>query len=611
MTIPARDFTPVDKPTSIYQLIETSAKAYGDETALTFVKALSPEVLDVDISYSSLLENLNRSARFFHDLHDQKSSPDDEIHRQRPVISFLLPNIPQTHYVLWAAETIGIANPLNPLLSVEALTGLLTRADTDILVVLGPNPVIDVWEKACEVVQQLDKKPALVSVVFPDNDQGIFFDTSLAQYSGDALPEDWLPAVDDIAAYFHTGGTTSTPKLAVHTHRNQWYSAKAYLDTLDAQPGDSSINGLPMFHVAGSTVMTLGAFITGGRLILPTMGGFRDPAVIAQHWQMVEHYQVRISGGIPTSVAAMAEIPTDSADIRSLRFLVAGGAPVPQSLVQNIKNLTDLDVYQIYGMTEAAGAITMPNLSCPPPAGSAGHISGAIEVRIDTQNASDSVGEICLRGPMIIPGYLNDETPLLNNGWLYTGDLGYIDDNNNLYITGRSKDVIIRSGHNIDPVIIESCLEKHPAVALAAAVGVPDHYAGELPVAFVQLKTGSEITEAELHDFAFEHIDERPACPKSVYILPALPVTAVGKIHKATLRAEAAKILIRQALEAFEVTVTAQVLNCGSVEVQVAISEENSALISLCRDLQSQLNLSINLQSGAAESLTLKACEPG
>lgn len=602
-----------DSCTSIYQLISDSAAAYGDQTALTFVKALPPELVDQRISYAELLANINRSVRFFHDLASQQEGA-DKTEKCRPVISFLLPNIPQTHYVLWAAETLGIANPLNPLLSVEALAGLLTKADTDILVVLGPNPVIDVWEKACAVVQQLEKQPKLVSVVFADNQQDAelqssFFDAELAGYSDEPLPSDWLPTAEDIAAYFHTGGTTSTPKLALHTHVNQWYSAKAYLDTLDAQVGDSSINGLPMFHVAGATVMTLGAFITGGNLILPTMGGFRDPRVIAQHWQLVEHYQVKISGGIPTSVAAMAEVPVDLADISSLRFLVAGGAPVPQSLVQNIKSLTDLDVYQIYGMTEAAGAITMPNLACPPPPGSAGHISGAIEVKIDlTDQVSDEegnrgkhgIGEICIRGPMVIPGYLNDKTPLLNNGWLYTGDLGYIDADNNLFITGRSKDVIIRSGHNIDPALIESCLEKHPVVALAAAVGMPDSYAGELPVAFVQLKAEQSVTESELHDFAFEHIDERPACPKAVYILPALPVTAVGKIHKATLRAEAAKSVVAQALEPFMVEVSAQVLSCGGIEVQVTASEdmtdESQTLNKRCEALQAQLNLPIQLQ---------------
>ena len=260
-------------------------------------------------------------------------------------------------------------------------------------------------------------------------------------------------------------------------------------------------------------------------------------------------------------------------------------------------------------MTEAAGAITMPNVAGPPPQGSAGHISGAIEVKIDlADQASDEegsrgtnvIGEICIRGPMVIPGYLNDETPLLTNGWLYTGDLGYIDADNNLFITGRSKDVIIRSGHNIDPALIESCLEKHPAVALAAAVGIPDSYAGELPVVFVQLKAEQTITESELHDFVFEHIDERPACPKAVYILPALPVTAVGKIHKATLRAEAAKSVVAQALEPFMVEVSAQVLSCGGIEVQVTASEdmtdESQALNRRCEALQTQLNLPIQLQ---------------
>lgn len=583
MTIPA------NSPTTIYQLIEESTERCGESPALTFVKTISPEMTDESTSYEELLANINRAVRFFYDHFDQQG-------KERPVISFLLPNIPQTHYILWAAETAGIANPLNPLLSVDALTGLLTTAKTDILIALGPNPFIDVWEKACEVVKQLEKKPKLVSVAFPNQSGNAFFDALLPEYSGSSLPDKWLPDLDDTAAYFHTGGTTSIPKLAIHTHRNQWYSAKAYRDAMQANKGDTSINGLPMFHVAGATVMSLGSLATGGHCILPTMGGFRDPNVIAAHWKLVERYQVKIAGGIPTSVAAMSEIPLGSSDISSLRFLVAGGAPVPQSTVKAIKQLTDLDVYQIYGMTEVAGVVTMPNLDYPPPVGSVGYIREDIEIKIDTSShASGDIGEICIKGPMVIPGYLGVNEAFLQEGWLHTGDLGYIDKDNNLYLTGRSKDLIIRSGHNIDPVVIESCLESHPAVSLAAAIGMPDSYAGELPVVFVQLQPNQKITPEELHDYAFKHIDERPACPKFVYILDALPVTAVGKIHKVSLRAEVAKMMIESALNHFPVTVTAHVLSCGGIEVQILADTDDSTLASTCIDLQSQLNLSIKV----------------
>jgi len=255
---------------------------------------------------------------------------------------------------------------------------------------------------------------------------------------------------------------------------------------------------------------------------------------------LVEHYGITISGGIPTSVAAMLDVPVGSHDISSLRFMISGGAPVPAALCEQLRESTGLNLYQAYGMTEAAGVITLPNLQCPSIPGSAGHVSGAMQVRID------SSGEICVQGPTVFPGYLGQSESPLDDGWLRTGDLGRLDDQGNLFITGRAKDLIIRSGHNIDPALIENCLESHPQVSLAAAVGMPDEYAGELPVVFVQLRQGGVASVDELRQYAFDNIAERPACPKQIFLVDKLPVTAVGKIIKHRLRELAAAYLYNE-----------------------------------------------------------------
>ena len=148
------------------------------------------------------------------------------------------------------------------------------------------------------------------------------------------------------------------------------------------------------------------------------------------------------------------------------------------------------------------------------------------------------------------PGYRNPEhnAGIFDNGMLNTGDLGYTDEQGRLYIAGRSKDLIIRSGHNIDPVMIENAMSEHPAVAVAAAVGMPDAYAGELPVCIVALRPGAQASDAELHAHAKQRIGERPAWPKHFHIVEAIPTTSVGKRFKPELRCDAAARMVKQLL---------------------------------------------------------------
>lgn len=581
--------TSATQASSVYELLHWAADQHGDRTALTYLTSVDPWQ-DVTMSYEGLWHSVNRAARLFRQSFSESGD-------RRGVVSILLPNIPQNHVALWAAESVGIANPLNPLLSADALASLMLKAETDVIVALGPNPFSDIWQKAeavaASLVENGAKAPRLIAV---GGDASAQFDALIAEQSAEALPAQWLPAGDDVAAYFHTGGTTGMPKLALHTHTNQLCTAFAYINTMAPQPGDAGVNGLPMFHVAGALVNGLGAIAAAGNMVLPTALGFRDPQVIAKHWELVERYKVTVSGGIPTSVAAMVGTPVGGADISSLRFMVGGGAPVPASLYGDVERVTGISLYSIYGMTECAGVIAMPNLDKPTVPGSAGHISAPVEVLIDGAKQVGDSGEICIRGPMVFPGYLGHDEDPLEDGWLRTGDLGHLDVDNNLFITGRAKDLIIRSGHNIDPAMIEHCLEDHPAVALAAAVGWPDDYAGELPVAFVQLYPDQTVSVDELMAFAQEHIDERPACPKRIVILEALPVTAVGKIHKPSLRAMTAEGAVAENLDQqgfTDLSVKGQVLASGGIEVEVVGGAEN--LEAVCDRLAAVLGLAIRV----------------
>jgi fatty-acyl-CoA synthase len=164
--------------------------------------------------------------------------------------------------------------------------------------------------------------------------------------------------------------------------------------------------------------------------------------------------------------------------------------------------------------------------------------------------APEEIGVITVRGPTISPGYQNPvhDAEVFDHGLLNTGDLGYLDEQGRIHIAGRVKDLIIRSGHNVDPLMIENAMATHPAVALAAAVGLPDAYAGELPVCYVALRPGVSVSEDELHEHARRCITERPAWPRQIFIVDTIPVTNVGKIYKPQLRCDATTRVVTRML---------------------------------------------------------------
>jgi fatty-acyl-CoA synthase len=207
------------------------------------------------------------------------------------------------------------------------------------------------------------------------------------------------------------------------------------------------------------------------------------------------------------------------------------------------------------------------------------------------------IGHVLMRGPQVTPGYLDarhDRGAMLADGWLDSGDLGRLDAEGYVWLTGRSKDLIIRGGHNIDPVIIEEALNRHPAVETAAAVGLPDTYAGELPMVFVQLRPGAGATAEELREFCRREIPERAAVPVQVALIAVMPVTGVGKIYKPALRLEAAQRAFEAAIAplrgegtAVAVTVRSDPTHGMLAAVRIAAPADASreAIVKRCADL--------------------------
>lgn len=350
------------------------------------------------------------------------------------------------------------------------------------------------------------------------------------------------------------------PKLVVHTHQNQLAAAYGGAAAAGLKATDVITNGLPMFHVAGSIFCSLSQLLAGAEIVILSAAGFRNPAMIANFWRIVERHRVSIVCAVPTALAAILAQETGDADISSIRLVMSGASALPRSVAELAERVTGREVRELLGMTETGGISATEAVWHERVLGSAGHPIPFVEMearRLSTDGDlgrrcdAGEVGVLVIRGPNVTHGYLNpvhNAGAYLHDGWLVSGDLGYLDATGRVFITGRAKDLIIRSGHNIDPAMIEDAYLGHPAVAAAAAVGMPDAYAGELPVIFVVLKPGHALSVDALQTFAERRIHERPAFPKRLFVVESLPMTGVGKIFKPALRNRCAEALFAEIL---------------------------------------------------------------
>lgn len=533
----ALPFDTVYPPQSVHDLLCRTAAAHGERIALTFLPSGEPSAAAEQTSYAALLAQVNRAANLFRSLGVDRDS----------AVALLLPPIPDTHVALWGAETAGRACPINFMLSTDHIVELLQAARAKVLVALGPDPALQIWAKAEAVAARL---PGLVLLRAGDDGAGSLR-AALAGQRADGL-DFAAPGRDDIAACFHTGGTTGAPKLAQHRHGNQVHTAISAAMLYDAGPRDVIVNGFPLFHVAGAFVYGLSMFAVGARVVLPTVLGLRDAAFMRNYWRFVEREAVTLLAAVPTVMATLLKTPPDGADLSSVRLLATGGSPLPTELAAAFEAQFGVPVRNILGMTECAGVVSIEPVHGPRVPGSTGlrlPFSEVVAVPLGPDGpdlsrrcAAGETGVVVLRGPNVGPGYTDparNAGTFPGDGWLISGDLGHVDAQGYVHVTGRAKDVIIRGGHNIDPAMIEEALAAHPAVEICAAVGRPDAYAGELPVAFVTFKPGRSASERELLDFLTDRIPERPALPKQVTVLPAMPLTPVGKIYKPALRLQA------------------------------------------------------------------------
>jgi len=530
---------------NLYEVLAANAALHGDRPALTVLRSADPGEPAATRTHTQLLADVTRAANLFSRLGAERGT----------VISLLSRTHPEIPALIWGAEVAGVANCINYLLSADVIATLLNAEKAEILVCSGPDLDTEIWKKVQAVVAATPSlRTVLVIGEVPETlDRSVYrsFAEEWQRVDGDSL-QFALPGPDDRAALFHTGGTTGVPKLVPQTHRNQIHAAWCLSQAFDLSETDVGLNGFPLFHVGGTSTVGLSVLAAAGHLVMLSPDGFRNPGIVKNIWALVEHYGATVMGGVPTTIGAIADVPVAGRDLSTLRFVLTGGASLTRSDARRFEQCAGVPLLEQYGMTETVAAIAATPLH-------GAHVRGSVGLRgpfsvlkvrpLGQENEHvdcppGEIGSVLVKGAQVVAGYLDPahtREAFTDDGFLVTGDVGYLDDNQYLHLTGREKDLIIRSGHNIDPLAIEEVANAHPDVLVSAAVGMPDDYAGEVPVIFLAVSDPEHFDLASFHQYMKDHVHEPPAKPKHVFVLDEIPVTGVGKIFKPKLRELAAE----------------------------------------------------------------------
>ncbi|MBC2837010.1 acyl-CoA synthetase [Paragemmobacter straminiformis] len=548
-----------DVARTLHSFLRRARDSHGARPAISFQILSDPKAKALTLTWEALFAEVTQAANM---LRAQGVGESD-------VVAYVLPNCLETAVVLLGGAVAGIVNPINPLLEAEQISAILRETGAKVVVTLRAFPKTDVAQKVAEAVKHAPKvrvvlevdllryltppKSWIVPLLRPKDAvshaavvRGLR--DEMARHRSDAL-EFTEGREDRVAAYFHTGGTTGMPKVAQHKVSGMVYNGWLGQRLLFRET-DVVMCPLPLFHVFAAYPVLMSMIASGAHVVFPTPAGYRGEGVMDNLWKLVERWRCTYLITVPTALAALMQRPID-ADITSLKSAFSGSAALPVELYARFKKATGIDIIEGYGLTECTCLVAVNPPEGEKKIGSVGLPFPYTHLRILQKTGEgfrecgvDEVGEICVANPGVYEGSTYTEVDknrdLFAEGrFLRTGDLGRVDADGYVFITGRAKDLIIRGGHNIDPATIEDALMKHEAVAMVGAIGQPDAHAGELPCAYVELVKGQDVGAEALLAFAAAHIGERAAVPKYIEVLPDLPKTAVGKVFKPDLRRKA------------------------------------------------------------------------
>ena len=440
------------------------------------------------------------------------------------------PEVSVVYQALWRAG--AVVTPATFLLPVEDLRHVI--ADSEACAVITTSEFVD---KAREAVAGLD---GVRHVISTDDDYGV---TSLAELERSEPASIVARDDDDLAALLYTGGTTGRAKGVMLSHANLHYSGQAVQKAAYVAGVSRSLMTLPLSHSYGM-LMTISAMNSPERPVTALLRWF-DPAGFLE---LIAEHRLQTSALVPSMIHLLLAQPLERYDLTSLVYLGSGAAPLSPSAAEEIeRRIPSVTIRQGYGLTETAALVSTNPAGGERP-GSVGLPIPGTTVKILDDDGGElptgEPGEICCDSPGIMRGYWqagardpNLTAEAVRDGWLHTGDIGYLDEDGYLFIVDRKKDLIIRGGFNVYPRDVEDALLEHPAVTAAGVVGRPDERHGEEVVAFVSLNASGAgaATADELIAWARNRIGGYKY-PREVHVVDSVPLTPVGKLDRKALR---------------------------------------------------------------------------
>ena len=359
-----REIKILPRPASTYQLLLDAAGAWPDGIATQWIPDPADHTRCLSWTYAELAGTVTRIANALTALGVRRAD----------AVTLSSVNTSMLYAATLAAQAVGIAAPVNPALSGERIAELISRTGSRVLIAAGPELDPQLWQRLLEVARQAGMTAVLA--LRPDDAHGVppalggtlatrtasgpvvaYLDEMIAGQPAGHLAGADLPTAGDIAAFVHTGGTTGAPKIAAHTHANQLACGQGIAQCSGLAPGEAMLGGLPLFHVNALIVTGIAPMFSGGRVVWPGPAGYRDKALYARFWKIIEHYRIAAMSAVPTVYGTLAQVPVD-ADISSLRLPIVGAAPLPSSVREDFARHTGRPLLEGYGLTEATCAST-------------------------------------------------------------------------------------------------------------------------------------------------------------------------------------------------------------------------------------------------------------
>ncbi|WP_027964644.1 long-chain-fatty-acid--CoA ligase [Halalkalibacillus halophilus] len=525
----------------LFAYLEESVQNYPDKAAINF--------LGTELTYQEVYDASKKVASYLQELGVEKGDR----------VAIMLPNVPQAVISYFGALLAGaIVVQTNPLYTERELQYQMKDSGAKVLVCLDillpranaiknetdlENIIVtrikDYLPFPKNLIQPMLQKKQYGIVVKPEHGNGTYLWNSMLEEANGQVKSVEIDPENDLALLQYTGGTTGYPKGVMLTHMNLTSNTQMCQTWLykTEYAKETVLGVLPFFHVYGmTTVMNLSVMMAQKMILIPKFD-------VDEVLKGIEKHKVTLFPGAPTIYIGILNHPKlNKFDLSSVEACISGSAPLPAEVQENFEKVTGGKLVEGYGLTESSPVTHANFVWTSRRAGSIGvpwpdTDSKIIDMESQEEVATGEVGEICVKGPQIMKGYWSREeetNATLKDGWLLTGDMGYIDEEGYFYIVDRKKDMIIAGGFNIYPREVEEILYEHEAIQEAVVAGVPDPYRGETVKAYIVLKEDSQLTEEDLDQFCRQHLAAFKV-PKLYEFKEELPKTAVGKILRRKL----------------------------------------------------------------------------